>query len=106
MLVAGCDNKPSTSTASEPAKQESGNPITAPVDYVGAVVKAENVAVKKIDVASITSAIQLFNAQEGRFPKDLNELVAQHYLGKIPATPPGTKLQYDAVKGEVSVVKQ
>lgn len=109
LVVAGCDNKktPTAPAAEAPKQLPAGeNPITAPVDYVGAAVKAEQTALKKIDTASITSAIQLFNAQEGRFPKDLDELVQQKYIPKLPALPPGMKFKYDAAKGEVSVVKQ
>jgi predicted small lipoprotein YifL len=134
LLVAGCGKKqppstpPSASAAADSSatntetaasastnadakaestnKETSGNPITAPVDYLGAVAKAQQVAVKQIDLAYVQKAIQLFNAQEGRNPKDLNELVSEHYLGKLPAAPFGMKLQYDATQGSVSVVKK
>jgi hypothetical protein len=38
-------------------------------------------------------------------PKDLNELVP-NYVGKLPATPYGTKLDYDPNTGLVKVVPQ
>jgi len=47
----------------------------------------------------------LFNVQEGRLPKTLDELVP-NYLGKLPPTPLGTKLVYDATAGTVKVVQQ
>jgi hypothetical protein len=47
----------------------------------------------------------LFNTQEGRLPKDLNELVP-NYVGKIPDAPYGSKIVYDADSGTVKVVKQ
>jgi hypothetical protein len=108
LIAAGCDKKPTAPAPqpSTPPKQESGNPITAPLDYIGAVVKAQDVAIKKIDVASIQNNINLFNAQEGRYPKDLNELVTEKYMPKLPAVPRGMKLDYDAASGKVSVVKQ
>ncbi len=108
MFLSGCGDDTSKKTASAtnaPARYDSGNPLTAPGDYLGAVVQAKNHSEKVIDVAYINQAIQLFNASEGRMPKDLNELVP-NYLGKMPETPFGTKLVYDATAGTVKVVKQ
>jgi hypothetical protein len=42
---------------------------------------------------------------EGHLPKTLNELVP-NYVGKLPETPYGTKLDYDPATGTVKVVKQ
>lgn len=102
MLAAGCgdSSKPGT-----PANTVS-NVVTAPVNYVGAVVQAEKYSQKQIDLAYVNQAIQLFQAGEGRLPKDLNELVEMHYLGKIPAAPYGYKIAYDATAGLIKVVKQ
>lgn len=100
MLAAGCgdSSKPGT-----PANQVS-NVVTAPVNYLGAVVEAQKHSEKVIDVSYINQAIQLFQASEGRLPKDLNELVP-NYVGKLPVPPFGTKLVYDATAGTVKVVK-
>jgi hypothetical protein len=93
LFCAGCgDNK--------------SNPVTAPVDYVGTSVKQEQKAVKTIDTTSLNQAVQLFNVQEGRYPKDLNELVEKKYIGKLPDAPAGMKLSYDANAGKVSVEKE
>jgi hypothetical protein len=54
----------------------------------------------------VTHAIQQFNAEEGRNPKDLDELISTHYLTKLPAAPFGMKLQYDATTGKISTVKK
>ncbi len=81
-------------------------PASAPAGYVGALVRGQQVAVKTIDVTSLNEEIQLFNVQEGRNPKDLNELVARHYLGALPNPPNGMKLVYDAAQGKVSVAPQ
>ena len=114
LLLAGCGNNNSSphpqgtntsQTTNSEAKYDSGNPITAPVDYIGAVGQAQKYAVKTIDVSYLNQAVQLFNTQEGRLPKDLNELVP-NYVGKLPATPYGTKLDYDPNTGQVKVVKQ
>jgi hypothetical protein len=115
LLLAGCgDNNSSkqaqttnsTATLTNAAvNYNTGNPITAPVDYLGAVVQAQKYAVKTIDVSYLNQAIQLFSAQEGRLPKDLEELVP-NYIGKIPKAPYGSKIVYDAGSGTVKVVKQ
>jgi hypothetical protein len=49
--------------------------------------------------------VQLFYVQEGRFPKTLEELTP-NYVAKIPPAPLGYKIDYDAAKGEVKMVKQ
>lgn len=105
LLVAGCGEKSKPSGQNTNAAS-SGNPLTAPVDYLGAAAKAQQSAVKTVDVTSLNKAIEMFNVDKGRNPKDLNELVAEKYMPMIPATPYGTKLEYDAVAGKVKVVKQ
>jgi hypothetical protein len=47
----------------------------------------------------------MFNASEGRYPKDLQELIP-NYLGKMPAVPIGYKIVYDTNTYTVKVVKQ
>ena len=69
LLLAGCgdsEKKPYKSST-EPG----GNPITAPVDYLGALGKAKQFAEKKIDIAQIQKAVQFFHEAEERYPKDL-----------------------------------
>jgi hypothetical protein len=73
--------------------------------YLGSLVQAKKQADKTIDVSSFNQALQLFNVQEGRYPKTLEELVPK-YVGKIPVAPTGYKLDYDATKGEVKMVAQ
>jgi len=80
--------------------------LTAPVDYLSAAGKAQQSAVKTVDVTSVNQAIQLFNVERGCYPKDLNELVQEKFIAKIPAAPYGMKIVYDANSGKASVVKQ
>jgi hypothetical protein len=115
LLLAGCGQSSSTKTAqgtnamsagtnSEP-RYDTGNPLTAVPDYLGAVVQAQQHAEKVIDVAYINQDIQLFNASEGRYPKDLQEMIP-NYLAKMPVVPNGYKLFYDTNTYTVKVVKQ
>jgi hypothetical protein len=105
LSVAGCGKKEAQSTASSTNENNSsGNPLTAPVDYLGAVAKAKKSAEKTVEAVSLNQAVQQFSAAEGRYPKDLNELVTEKYLTKLPEPPYGMKIVYDAAKGEVKVV--
>jgi ABC-type glycerol-3-phosphate transport system substrate-binding protein len=115
LLLAGCGQNSSTKSAqgtnavsagtnAEP-KYDTGNPLTVVPDYVGAVVQAKQHAEKVIDVSYINEDIQMFNASEGHYPKDLQEMVPT-YLAKIPAVPNGYKLDYDTTTHTVKVVKQ
>ena len=74
--------------------------------YLGAVGKAQQHSVKQIDTAAIDKAIELFQVDKGRFPKDLNELVQEKYLPQVPVPPYGTKIIYDSDSGQVKIVKQ
>ena len=97
-LLAGCGDDSSKKTAA--ATNES-----APGGYLGAIMQAQQHSEKVIDVAYINQDIQLFNASEGRYPKDLQELIP-NYLGKMPAVPNGYKIVYDTNTWSVKVVKQ
>lgn len=108
-MLTGCGEKNSGKAApSTNSTAGSTNRIgfaTAPVDYLGAVVQADKSMTKTIDVSYLNEAIQQFNVQEGRYPKNLQELVP-NYVAKIPNPPYGSKIEYDANKGTVKVVPQ
>ena len=105
LLAAGCGKSGESGGAKSTNEvATNSNPITAPVDYLGAVSKAKKVSEKTIDTAYINQAIQMFQASEGRLPRDLNELVAEKYLPKLPEAPYNMKIVYDATRGQVQVV--
>ena len=102
VLLAGCGGK----SSSGPQGTNSVNTATNGFGgYVKSLGEAQKAADKTIDVTSINQEIQLFNVQEGRYPKSLQELVP-NYLAKIPNAPPGYKIIYDATSGTVKVVQQ
>ena len=107
-VMAGCNQNAAAdkSTAAATNASSSENPLNAPGNYLSALGKGQKDAVKTVDTTSINKAVELFNVDQGRNPKDLNELVEKKYLPQIPAAPFGMKLQYDANSGKVSVVKQ
>jgi hypothetical protein len=106
LVLSGCgkkDNPP------PPAPKVSATPAPAPAGdggYVGAMLKAQQSAIKTVDLASLNNAIQQFNVTEGRNPKDLDELVSTHYMPRIPAAPVGMKLVYDEKEGKVTTASQ
>src|SRR5437899_2829229 len=105
MALCGCAKQEAKPTAANTNENySSGNPITAPVDYLGAVAKAKKSAEKTVETVSLNQAIQQFSVAEGRYPKDLNELVTEKYLPRLPEPPYGMKFTYDAKTGEVKVV--
>lgn len=104
-LCCGCQKSETASGTSTNAQSSSGNPVTAPVDYLGAVAKGKKQADKLTDLG-IKQAVAQFYAVEGRYPKDLNELVAKKYLSSLPPPPTGMKFQYNPATGEVKTVPQ
>jgi len=95
LLASGCNDN------STPGS----NPATAPADYLNNAVKAEKRAIKKIDVTAVNKAIESFYVQEGRFPKDLLELVEKSYIPQIPPLPDGNTWDYDTNTGIVKIQK-
>jgi hypothetical protein len=99
MVLGGCGNKQTPPPPAAP-------PANAQAGYLGTLIKGQQTAIKTIDVTALNENIRLFNVQEGRNPKDLNELVTKNYLGALPDPPAGMKLVYDADQGKVSVAPQ
>jgi hypothetical protein len=105
VLLAGCGDKSSDKpVAATNGASPSGGVVSAPGDYVNGLVGSRNRAIKTTDIASLNEAAQMYNVQEGHFPKDLNELVEAKMIARIPEAPPGMKLDYDPATGKVSVV--
>ncbi len=95
-------DKPAAAPAAE--KTGSGNPITAPVDYLGAVGAAQKQAERVADITPVMQAIRAFQAGEDRMPKNLQELVTEGYLPKLPTPPRGAQLAYNPATGQVKFV--
>jgi len=106
LFLIGCGESSDKPAQATNGAASGSSPLSAPADYVGALGKAQQTAVKTADTASLNQAIQMFGVDQGRNPKDLNELVEKKYIGKLPAVPNGMKLDYDATAGKVKVVPQ
>lgn len=102
LFFVGCKKEEASPPKSSTAP--GGNPVTAPVDYLAAAAKAKQNAAKTVSGVGLDKAIQLFAANEGRYPKDLNELVRPDYLGAIPPPPAGMRYDYNPTNGVVKVV--
>ncbi len=106
-LLAACnDNNPKPAAGGTNASTLSGNPLDAPAEYLGALGKAQQTAVKTADLGSLKQAIDLFHTEHDRYPATLQELVDEKFLPAIPKPPYGMKFTYDAGSGTVKVVKQ
>jgi hypothetical protein len=103
LIACGKQAEPKKSETNAPAA--AGNPLTAPVDYLGAMGRAKQLAVKTVDLNAINQAIQLFYAEESRFPKDLSELISSKYLSKLPPPPYGMQYVYNSQMGKISLIK-
>lgn len=81
----------------------SGNPLTAPTDYLEAVAKGQKKAANTINMASVTQAVDLYYAAEGSYAESLQKLVDEGYLAAIPEAPAGKVLIYDPKTGSVTL---
>jgi hypothetical protein len=106
LLFSGCEQKQSGGSSTTNAQGSSGNPITAPVDYLGAAAKAKQSSQKVVANVGLSQAVKQFYAVEGRFPKDLNELVTKEYIPSLPSPPVGMKYQYNPSNGDLKTVVQ
>jgi hypothetical protein len=105
VVLVSCSKEPAPSTQSTNTATTGSTP-DAPGGYLGGLAKGHQNAVKTVDTTALNQAIQLFQVDKGRFPKDLNELVTEKFIPKIPDAPAGMKIVYDANAGTVKVVKQ
>jgi hypothetical protein len=105
VLLAGCSQE-STAPTQTTNTASGGSSPEAPGGYLGALAKGQQSAVKTVDTTSLNKAIELFEVDKGRFPQDLDELVREKFMAKIPEAPVGMKIVYDASNGSVKVVKQ
>ncbi len=106
LALVGCGESSDKPPQTTHGAASGSSPLNAPADYVGALGKAQQTATKTADTTSLNQAIAMFNVENGRYPKDLNELVEKKIIPRIPDAPRGMKLDYDATAGKVKVVPQ
>jgi hypothetical protein len=111
LVLLGCQKQdevpvPAQQTNAATPSSSGSSILSMPADYVGTAVKVKSAATRTVDTASVNQAIQLFHAQEGRYPKDLNELVSERYLTRVPSAPTGMRLEYNPAKGQARMVPE
>ena len=104
LLFIGCGKKSKPQAQAAQTTNSSGNALNAPVEYLGAAVRARQTALKTVGIVNLQQAIQMFQGQEGRLPRDLNELVSGKCLTALPTAPMDMKFDYNPLTGEVKVV--
>ncbi|MBL9169281.1 MAG: hypothetical protein JNN07_16190 [Verrucomicrobiales bacterium] len=105
-LLTGSGCKEGSSPANPNSSGSSGNPVTAPVDYLGAVNNAQKSANNTLSLVGLKQAIQAYQASEGKLPNSLQDLVTAQVIPKLPEAPRGMKFSYDAASGDIKVVPQ
>ena len=86
-------------------ENSSGNPVTAPVDYLGAVNKGRKKAIGEVGLMQVNSALNTFQASNSRPAKSLQELISEGYLGALPDLPAGMIWHYNTETGKASIVR-
>jgi len=102
-FFTGCKEEKKPATSSDTS---SGNPVTAPADYLGAIGKAPKSAQKTLGGVGLDQAIKTFSVQEGRNPKSLDELVEKGIIPAIPKPPAGMKYEYDSATAVLKLVPE
>jgi hypothetical protein len=97
-LLTGCSDAPPPQPEAA-SEAESGG-------YLKNIAEGQQRAVKTVDLAAVNKAVETFYVQEGRFPKDLLELVERSYLPVIPELPGGAVWNYNATNGIVSIGRE
>ena len=103
LFFCGCKKQDS---ASQSTNASSSGSSGSSGDYFGAMTKAKKAAENTVGAAGVNQAIGMFQAQEGRNPASLNELVTKRYLPNIPPPPTGMKYDYNPQTGQARVVPQ
>ena len=101
LLTSGCGEPESES---EKASETGQNPLTAPVDYLGAVANAKKSSEGVLALTTLSKAIQMYQAEEGKLPLNLDELIESGYLPRMPKVPYNTKISYDPESGALDIV--
>jgi len=100
IAVLGC-GRPESSEAQGTGAKSEANPLSAPVDYLGATAAGKKSAERAVSLAPVLAALQQFHAAEDRYPARLQELVEAGFLARVPEALPGQALSYNPADGSV-----
>lgn len=82
-------------------KIQATDPVTAPLAAYGPMVE-------RISIVEMDHAVRLFQASEGRYPKDYDEFMEKIVKAnniRLPALPYGGKYQYDEANHTLQIVR-
>ncbi len=99
-MMAACGGSDESGSTGEAVSEA----ISAPADYVGAVAQAGRKSETVLALTQIQRAIQTYQAEEGKLPFNMDELVESGHLVRLPELPSGMKLSYDRSTGEVDII--
>ena|ERR1043166_254075 len=102
-------NPPNTST---PTPADAGNTATNQQDSTGQALEkyghtmalAKKNALEKTDLITVDRAVQSFQADRGKNPESLDELIKEGFLPRLPDLPKGKMYSYNPQTGEVKIV--
>lgn len=89
---------------SDPDDYGSGNPATAPVDYLGTINQGKNKAVTDAALLQVNSALAQYKASNLKPAANLQQLIDAGLLAALPELPAGAQWQYDTQNGTVTVI--
>jgi hypothetical protein len=123
LLLAGCggkekeaslpanDSESATDSSPAVAATDTNVPVLAesasgaPTNRPEAPVKSGRRPARNLEAVALEKAIQLFYAQERRFPQHLEELVTKGYVKTLPENPPGGSYVYNPTNGQLLLVR-
>jgi hypothetical protein len=81
------------------------SPQADPTNQLSSPVRSGRRPARTLESVALEKAIQRFNIQEQRFPKDLEELVTKGFVSALPENPPGGRYVYDPTNGQLLLVR-
>jgi hypothetical protein len=97
MVAAGCHKKQGG------AQSQDLGITNAPAKYGEVMGRALKKAESMDNVLYLKNKINTFHIQKGRYPANLQELVDEQLIDKIPEPPKGMKYDYDPSTGSLNV---
>jgi|ERR1051326_4727161 hypothetical protein len=110
IVFLGCsksEQSPNSSSPNQPAATATNQPDStgqALEKYGHTMATAKKNALTKTDLITVDRAIQAFQADRGRNPESLDELITEKFLPKLPDVPKGKAYSYNPQTAEVKIV--
>jgi hypothetical protein len=108
LLLVSCGSEDTQKSQTPPPTPEKPKDsiASAPADYMAEAIRAGQATKGKVEIIAIEKAITQFQADEGRYPSSLQELVEKGQLAQLPKPPVNQKFEYDSQSGAVKLVAE